>query len=135
MQFSSHEILETISMVQMENLDIRTITMGISLRDCAHPDLQTAASRAYDKICRKAARLVRVGEEIEHEYGIPIINKRISVTPIAIGIVTDFAAIDSTVNGDAPNAHAITIELAIPSRLPINEPTSKASQLRLSFSS
>jgi len=84
MQFSSHEILETISMVQMENLDIRTITMGISLRDCAHPDLQTAASRAYDKICRKAARLVRVGEEIEHEYGIPIINKRISVTPIAM---------------------------------------------------
>jgi uncharacterized protein (UPF0210 family) len=84
MQFSSHEILETVSMVQMENLDIRTITMGISLRDCAHPDIQTAASRAYDKICRAAARLVRVGDEIEHEYGIPIINKRISVTPIAL---------------------------------------------------
>lgn len=84
MQFSSHEILETIGMVQMENLDIRTITMGISLRDCAHPDIHVAASKAYAKICRSAARLVRVGEEIEHEYGIPVINKRISVTPVAL---------------------------------------------------
>src|SRR6185436_2026833 len=84
MQFSTHEIIETIGMVQMENLDIRTITMGISLRDCAHPDIHTASARAYEKICRSAARLVRAGEEIEHEYGIPIINKRISVTPIAL---------------------------------------------------
>ncbi|HEY8508110.1 MAG TPA: PFL family protein, partial [Steroidobacteraceae bacterium] len=60
------------------------ITMGISLRDCAHPDLNVAATRAYDKICRLAGRLVRVGEEIEHEYGLPIINKRISVTPVAL---------------------------------------------------
>ncbi len=84
MQFSSHEILETIGMVQMENLDIRTITMGISLRDCAHPDIQVAATKAYDKICRAASGLVRVGEEIEREYGIPVINKRISVTPVAL---------------------------------------------------
>ncbi|HVY81861.1 MAG TPA: PFL family protein [Steroidobacteraceae bacterium] len=84
MQFSSQEILETIDMVQMANLDIRTITMGISLRDCAHPDLRVAATKAYDKICRLAGRLVRVGEEIQHEYGIPIINKRISVTPVAL---------------------------------------------------
>ena len=63
-------------MVQMENLDIRTITMGISLRDCAHPDLAIAAQKAYDKICRVAARLVAAGDEIEREYGIPIINKR-----------------------------------------------------------
>lgn len=84
MQFSPHEIIETIRMVQMDNLDIRTITMGISLRDCAHPDLHTSASKAYDKICRAAARLVQVGDEIQHEYGIPIINKRISVTPIAL---------------------------------------------------
>jgi uncharacterized protein (UPF0210 family) len=82
--FSPQEIVETIRMVQMENLDIRTITLGVSLRDCAHPDLETAARKAYDKICRAAGRLVAVGREIEHEYGIPIVNKRISVTPISI---------------------------------------------------
>ena len=84
MQFSAQEIIETIGMVQMDNLDIRTITMGISLRDCAHPDIATAATKAYDKICRSAGKLVSVGQEIEREYGVPIINKRISVTPIAL---------------------------------------------------
>jgi uncharacterized protein (UPF0210 family) len=82
--YSPQEIIETIRMVQMENLDIRTITMGISLRDCAHPDLAVAATKAYDKICRVAANLVRAGEDIAAQYGIPIINKRISVTPIAL---------------------------------------------------
>jgi len=84
MQFSAQEIIETIRMVQMENLDIRTITMGISLRDCAHPDLPVVAERVYDKICRVASRLVPVGEEIARDYGIPIINTRLSVTPIAL---------------------------------------------------
>ena len=84
MQFSAQEIVETIRMVQMDKLDIRTITMGISLRDCAHPDIAVAANKAYDKICRKAERLVAAGQAIEHEYGIPIINLRISVTPIAL---------------------------------------------------
>lgn len=84
LSFQHEEILETIRMVQMENLDIRTITMGISLRDCAAQDLKACATRAYDKICRLAARLVQVGEEIERDYGVPIINKRISVTPIAM---------------------------------------------------
>ena len=84
MQFSPQEIVETIRMVQMENLDIRTITMGISLRNCAHPDLKISAAKAYEKICRAAGRLVAMGDEIEREYGIPIINKRISVTPIAL---------------------------------------------------
>ena len=84
MQFSAQEIIETIRMVQMENLDIRTITLGISLRDCAHPDLQVVAAKVYDKICRLGSRLVPVGEEIERDYGVPIINKRISVTPIAL---------------------------------------------------
>ena len=83
-QFSPEEILETIRMVQMENLDIRTITMGISLRNCADASLEAAAKKAYEKICRTAARLVAVGDEIEREYGIPIINKRVSVTPIAL---------------------------------------------------
>ena len=84
MQFSPQEIVETIRMVQMENLDIRTITMGISLRNCAHPDLKISAAKAYEKICRAAGRLVAMGDEIEREYGIPIINKRISVTPVAL---------------------------------------------------
>jgi uncharacterized protein (UPF0210 family) len=83
-QFSTQEILETIRMVQMENLDVRTITMGVSLRACSHPDIKIAAAKAYDKICRSAERLVAVGREIESEYGIPIINKRVSVTPIAL---------------------------------------------------
>lgn len=82
--FSPQEIVETIRMVQMENLDIRTITMGVSLRDCAHPSIRKAAVKAYDKVCRAAGRLVAVGEEIEHEYGVPIVNKRLSVTPIAL---------------------------------------------------
>ena len=82
--FDPEEILETVKMVQMENLDIRTITMGISLRDCAHPSLATAARKAYDKICRTAASLVATGDALEREYGIPIINRRISVTPIAL---------------------------------------------------
>ncbi len=83
-QFSPEEIVETIRMVQMENLDIRTITMGISLRNCADASLEAAAKKAYEKICRSAARLVAVGEEIEREYGIPIINKRVSVTPVSL---------------------------------------------------
>jgi uncharacterized protein (UPF0210 family) len=83
-QFTPEEIVETIRMVQMEHLDVRTITMGISLRNCAHPDIRIAAQKAYDKICRAAERLVATGDEIQHEYGVPIINKRISVTPIAL---------------------------------------------------
>lgn len=78
------EIIETISMVQEENLDIRTITMGISLRDCSDPNPGAARQKIYDKICRLAGRLVETGDNIEREYGIPIVNKRISVTPMAV---------------------------------------------------
>ena len=78
------EILETIKMIQEENLDIRTITMGISLRDCCSSDANVSRNKIFDKITRTAANLVKVGEEIEKEYGIPIINKRISVTPISL---------------------------------------------------
>lgn len=81
---SMQEIMETIKMIQEENLDIRTITMGISLRDCSHPDADQACRKIYDKITRLAGNLVQVGDEIAREYGIPIVNKRISVTPIAI---------------------------------------------------
>lgn len=78
------EIFETIKMIQQENLDIRTVTMGISLRDCCHSDGKVARRKIYDKITRLASNLVKEAEGIEREYGIPIINKRISVTPIAL---------------------------------------------------
>lgn len=78
------DILETNRMIEEEKLDVRTITMGISLRDCCHPDITIFCRNIYDKITRTAENLVKVGEDIEAEYGIPIINKRISVTPIAI---------------------------------------------------
>lgn len=79
-----YDILETIRMIQDECLDIRTITMGISLLDCINDDIDKACSNVYDKITRKAEKLVQTGEHIEKEYGIPIINKRISVTPVAM---------------------------------------------------
>jgi hypothetical protein len=81
---NQYDILETIRMIQDDCLDIRTITMGISLLDCIDPDIDRACQKVYDKITCKAKNLVKVGEQIEKEYGIPIINKRISVTPIAI---------------------------------------------------
>ena len=81
---NSTDILETIKMIQEENLDIRTITMGISLLDCIDSDIDKACDKVYDKIMRKAENLVKTGEEIEKQYGIPIVNKRISVTPIAM---------------------------------------------------
>ena len=82
--FNVNEILETINMISEENLDIRTITMGISLRDCASDSSKITGQKIYDKIVRKAHNLVKTGEDIERDFGIPIINKRISVTPIAI---------------------------------------------------
>ncbi len=78
------EILETIKMIQEEHLDIRTITMGISLRDCAGGDVRSVCRSIYDKITRLAGNLVPTGEAIAREYGIPIVNKRISVTPISL---------------------------------------------------
>ena len=80
----TNQILETIRMIEEENLDIRTITMGISLLDCIDSDSDRACEKIYQKITTKAKDLVKVGESIEAEYGIPIINKRISVTPIGI---------------------------------------------------
>lgn len=79
-----YNILETIRMIQDECLDIRTITMGISLLDCIDTDIDKACDKVYNKIVTKAGRLVEVGQQIETEYGIPIVNKRISVTPIAM---------------------------------------------------
>ncbi|MGI6263841.1 MAG: PFL family protein [Acutalibacteraceae bacterium] len=81
---NTNDILETIRMFDDEHLDVRTITMGISLLDCCDGDIDRVCERVYDKITRRAANLVAVGEQIEKEFGVPIINKRISVTPIAM---------------------------------------------------
>ena len=78
------EILQTLHMIQEENFDIRTITLGIQLLDCAHPDPEICAQRIYDKICRTAEHLVATGEALERELGIPIVNKRISVPPVSL---------------------------------------------------
>ena len=82
--FNSNEILETIKMISEEHLDIRTVTMGISLLDCISEDIDTACDKIYEKITRVAKDHVKVCNEIEKEYGIPIINKRIAVTPVAM---------------------------------------------------
>lgn len=79
-----NDIMETITMIQEENLDIRTITMGISLLDCADSDIDRSCEKIYNKIYNNAKELVATGEFIEKKYGIPIVNKRISVTPIAM---------------------------------------------------
>ncbi len=97
------DILETIGMIQNEHLDIRTITMGISLLDCCSSDIDVSCTKIYDKITRLAANLVKTGEDIEKEYGIPIINKRISVTPIAMILAA---------SGGDPVKYALTLEKA-----------------------
>ncbi|MFV9567328.1 PFL family protein [Thermoanaerobacter mathranii] len=84
MRFAFDEIEETIRMVQAEKLDIRTITMGINLRDCVSDNVETLSNKIYDKITKKAKNLVKVANDLESEFGIPIVNKRISVTPIAL---------------------------------------------------
>lgn len=91
MGIAMNEILQTIRMVQMENLDIRTVTMGISLKNCADSDFSKMKTKVYDKITAYAKNLKTVAEEAEKEFGIPIINKRISITPIGeiIGDATE----------------------------------------------
>ena len=98
-----HDIMETINMISEENLDIRTITMGISLLDCCDSDPEKACEKIYNKITRLAGNLVKTGEDIEKEYGIPIINKRISVTPIAMIIAS---------SGGDPVMYAKTLQRA-----------------------
>ena len=78
------EILQTIEMIDQQHLDVRTVTMGISLLDCCDADPKAACRKIYDKITRSAKDLVKTGEDIEAEFGIPIVNKRISVTPISL---------------------------------------------------
>lgn len=81
---NQNDIMQTLDMIDKRHLDIRTITMGISLLDCADPDIDVCCRKIYDKITSRAENLVKVGQDIEWEFGIPIVNKRISVTPISI---------------------------------------------------
>ncbi len=97
------DILETISMIEDENLDIRTITMGISLLDCADSDIDHSCEKIYNKILRLAGNLVATGERIEKKYGIPIVNKRVSVTPIAMLLGA---------SGGDPVKYAVTLDKA-----------------------
>ena len=94
-------ILETIKMIDEECLDIRTITMGISLLDCADADIHASCAKIEEKICRLAKNLVKVGDDISREYGIPVVNKRISVTPIAMLVAA---------SGGDPVEYALTLE-------------------------
>ena len=91
---TEQEILETVGMIRSENLDVRAVTMGISLFDCSDRDPHRAAERIHAKIVQRAGRLVKVADEIEEKYGIPIVNKRVSLTPIA-----------QVVGGDDPAAY------------------------------
>ena len=96
---NTQEILETLSMIDRQKLDVRTITMGISLFSCVTDDEKKLCDRVYDLITRRAENLVRVGEEIEREIGVPIVNKRISVTPAAL--------VTGGIRSPLPLAHAL----------------------------
>ena len=84
MPFTDAEILETVRMVELETLDIRTTTLGINLLDCADPDLESTAEKIYTKVVQHAHMLVETADGIAAEYGVPIVNKRIAVTPISL---------------------------------------------------
>jgi len=110
MYINPNEILETIQMVRMEHLDIRTVTMGISLRDCSHPDIEIFNENIYEKITSRAKDLVRTTNEIQSLNGLPNINRRISVTPIAIVAEScksqDFVSVAKTMD-EAANAAGV----------------------------
>lgn len=101
MLLSAQEVFETIRMIEMENLDIRTVTLGVSLGDCSYPDVEETAKRVYDKIVDKARNLSSVVQEVSDEYGIPIVNRRIAVTPIS------YIAAPCKTNSYVPIAHAM----------------------------
>ena len=82
--FSNNDVLETIAMVEKEHLDIRTITMGISLLGCIRDSAEETARKVYDLVCKKAENIVKTAADLAGEYGIPIVNKRVSVTPVSL---------------------------------------------------
>ena len=82
--FTQFDVLETIDMVEREHLDIRTITMGLSLFSCVRSTAEETAKNVYDLVCRRAEKIVKTASELSGEYGIPIVNKRVSVTPVSL---------------------------------------------------
>ena len=105
MSIDFREVLDTVQMLEVEHFDIRTVTLGISLRDCASRLPQTVRARVYDKIRRTAAQHVRVADEISAQYGVRIVNKRISITPVSLihdgGSVSDFVALGEALDAAA----------------------------------
>ena len=111
---NEHEVIETLKMIEEEKLDIRCITMGISLRDCMDEKADRACSKIYDKITGLAKNLVAVGKEIEETYGVPIINKRISVTRISL--VAESSRTGSTIDRPSRSATKMAMRIsAVPS--------------------
>ena len=84
MNFDINNIIETIEMIKVHHLDIRTVTLALSLRDCCAQDTKKCANKIYDKILKYASNLAKFANQLEDEYSIPIINKRIAITPISI---------------------------------------------------
>lgn len=82
--FNTNDVLETVNMIEKEHLDIRTITMGVSLLPCIRETAERTAKNIYDTVCKKAENIVKVAKELSLEYGIPIVNKRVSVTPASL---------------------------------------------------
>ena len=101
--FNKYDVLETINMIEREHLDIRTITMGISLLPCIAGSADETAKRVYDRVCSQAENLVNVAEALSKEYGIPIVNKRVSVTPASL-ICAPFAAQSAKIGRALDNA-------------------------------
>ena len=130
---NTSEILETLNMIDHQKLDVRTITMGISLLSCVTDDEDKLAANVYELITRRAEHLVAVGRAIERDFGVPIVNKRVSVTPIAlVGASScrtpeDFAAIARTLDREripfrkriaSPDQHmAVYIHRFLPAKL------------------
>ncbi|MBQ9081172.1 MAG: DUF711 family protein, partial [Clostridia bacterium] len=105
--FNKFDVLETINMVDKEHLDIRTVTMGISLLSCIRATAKETATAVYDLVCKKAENIVKVASNLSGEYGIPIVNKRVSVTPVSL--ITAAFPEDSVLVGRALDKAAHTL--------------------------
>ena len=108
------EVNETNNMIEHENLDVRTITLGISLLDCCDSDLEKLNEKIYNKITTLAKDLVPTGKQIERDFGIPIVNKRISVSPWKTCPTRNSCTVRPPTNGRSPTARASTIRAATP---------------------
>ena len=136
---NSSEILQTIRMFDQQHLDIRTITMGISLLDCADPDPKAACRKVYDKICRRAQNLVATGQTIEKEFGIPIVNKRVSVTPISLvasaSDTADYAPFAAALDKAAKTMERAHAQIELEKKQALNDLKNQVSGMALGIAS